>query len=194
MRRLASQLAKSCLIGWETTSSHELPPGITLAQERKTTFGETSRIDARVSLLKAVFVLIAIQLGREVNVRPNTEMAPTVPAGMPQEITRGTWEQLDEVNVSEMFVMRVLMLKSCPRFLRGRLRFSFFVSLRERLRCKLEQDMQGENRAWKLFALVPMLILHRPKHVGSGSAEQSLEGSGCQSTTHVDGCGSGAEG
>ena len=26
--------------------------------------------------------------------------------------------------------------------------------------------MQGENRAWKLFALVPMLLLHRPKHVG----------------------------
>ena len=130
-------------------------------------FGEASRMDARVSLLEAVFVLIAIQMGREVSVRPHTETVPTAPAGMPQEITRATWEQLDEVNVSEMFEMRVPMLKSCPRFLRGRLRFSFFVALRERLRCKLDQDMQGENRAWKLFALVPMLLLHRPKHVGS---------------------------
>ena len=138
-------------------------------------FGEASRMDARVCLLEAVFVLIAIQMGREVSVTPHTETAPTVPAGMPQEITRATWEQLDEVNVSEMFEMRVPMLKSCPRFRRGRFRFSFFVVLRERLRCKLEQDMQGENCAWKLFALVP-LLLHRPKHVGSVGRDELAKG------------------
>ena len=56
-------------------------------------------MDARVSLLEAVFVLIAIQLEREVSVRPHTETVPT-PAGMPQEITRAMCEQSDEVNVS----------------------------------------------------------------------------------------------
>ena len=96
-------------------------------------FGEAIRMDARVSLLEAVFVLIAIQLGMEVSVRPHTETVPTVPAGMPQEITRATWELFDDVNVSEMFMMRVPMLKSCPRFSeRRRLRFSFFIVLRER--------------------------------------------------------------
>ena len=70
-----------------------------------------------------------------------------------------TQKQHGPRHVSEMFVMRVPMLKSCPCFLRGRLRFSFFVTLWERPRCKLEQDMQGE--------MVPMLFLHRPKHVGS---------------------------
>ena len=59
------------------------------------------------------------------------------------------------------------MLKNCPHFLRGRLRFRFFTALRERLRAKMANDRVGEARAWKLFGHVPMMLLHRPKHTGS---------------------------
>ena len=59
------------------------------------------------------------------------------------------------------------MLKTCPRFLQGRLRFSFAIALRECHRAKLEGDMVGANRAWKLFGLVPILLLSRPAHIGS---------------------------
>ena len=54
------------------------------------------------------------------------------------------------------------MLRSCPRFLRGRLRESLSFALRERFRDKMVGDAQAETRGWKLFALIPMLLLRRP--------------------------------
>ena len=44
-------------------------------------------------------------------------------------INSGSWEQLDQIDLGETFLHRVPMLRSCPRFLRGRLRFSFGVAL-----------------------------------------------------------------
>ena len=75
---------------------------------------------------------------------------PTVPSDFPLEC----WQKLDQVDLSEVFLQRIPMLKSCPRFLRGRLRFSFGVALRERCRAKLNRDPVAELRAWKLFGLV----------------------------------------
>ena len=63
------------------------------------------------------------------------------------------------------------MLKSCPHFLRGRLRDCFQVALRERYLAKFRGDEAGQVRGWKLFALVPMMMLHRPQ--GSGSVGRS---------------------
>ena len=62
---------------------------------------------------------------------------------------------------------RVPMLKSCPRFLRGRLRQCWNHALRERCRARQEGDFVAEVRAWKLFCLVPMMILYKPRSVGS---------------------------
>ena len=59
------------------------------------------------------------------------------------------------------------MLKSCPHFLRGRLRFSFLIALRERHRAMMANDWVAEERAWKLFGLGPAMLLHRPRHTGS---------------------------
>ena len=53
------------------------------------------------------------------------------------------------------------MLKSCPYFFRGRLRNSFRVALEERHRAEGEGDELAEERAWKLFALVPRMLMHR---------------------------------
>ena len=53
------------------------------------------------------------------------------------------------------------MLKSCPHFLRGRLREGFGFALRERLRAKHEGDVVGESRAWKLFVLLLMMLLYQ---------------------------------
>ena len=86
---------------------------------------------------------------------------------MPTEITADSWGQLDQVDFDEMFLMRVPMLKNCPHFLWGRLRFCFFTALRVRLRAKMANDTVEEARSWKLFGLVPMMLLHRPKHTGS---------------------------
>ena len=59
------------------------------------------------------------------------------------------------------------MLKSCPHFLRGRLRQCWAVALRERHRARQVHDNAAEKRAWKLFGLVLLMLLHRPR--GSGS-------------------------
>ena len=139
------------------------------ARAQEYIFGEANRIDARVSLMKTVFVMITIHMSREATVVPQPGTAPSSNERRPtpQQINSSSWEQLDEVDLDEMFLMRAPMLKKCPRFLRGRLRFSFLVALRERLRCKLDGNRSGEDRAWKLFALVPMMLLHRPRHMGS---------------------------
>ena len=56
------------------------------------------------------------------------------------------------------------MLKSCPHFFRGRLRHSFRTALEERCLAALEGDV--EARAWKLFAVVPIMLLSRPRGIG----------------------------
>ena len=80
------------------------------------------------------------------------------------------WEELDRFSM-EIFRTRVPMLKSCPHFLRGRLRESFQVALREKHRAKMVQNEQVEIRAWKLFGLVPLMLMHRPR--GTGAVDRS---------------------
>ena len=41
------------------------------------------------------------------------------------------------------------------------------MALRERHRAQLARDPVAESRVWKLFGLVPIMLLHRPRHTGS---------------------------
>ena len=59
------------------------------------------------------------------------------------------------------------MLRSCPHLQRARLRQSFGAALEERHRAKVGGDEQAESRAWKLFSLIPLMLLHRPRGTGS---------------------------
>ena len=86
-------------------------------------------------------------------------MRPEVPHSLPD----GTWEQMDDVDLHEVFLLRIPILKSCPYFLRGRLRECFATILRERNRAELAGDIVAKERAWKAFGLVPLLLLHRPR-------------------------------
>ena len=83
------------------------------------------------------------------------------------EICADSWERLDEVDLDELFLQKIPMLKTCPRFLRGRLLHCFGVALRERHRAKLAGDRVAEVRAWKLFGMVPIMLLRRTKHSGT---------------------------
>ena len=129
---------------------------------------EAATVDARVALLEAAYARVTIQAGREFTAGEPTHRVP-VPRVEPRRpvapsISAESWEQLDHIDLSEAFTTRVPMLRSCPRFLRGRLRFSLGVALRERSRAKLARDPVAETRAWKLFGLIPMMLLHRPRH------------------------------
>ena len=73
-------------------------------------------------------------------------------------------QQLDEVDLSELFGTRVSMLKTCPLLPR---RQCFSVALRERHRARQAEDTLAEECPWKLFGLMPMMMLHRPRGPGA---------------------------
>ena len=130
------------------------------------------REDARVALLEVVFVVITLNEGRnqtpaEGDVVPPIPRASIGGTGIPTSVPRDSWEQLDNVDLEEVFLRRTPMLRSCPHFLRGRVRHCFTVTLGERSRAKVEGDIVGEERAWKAFALIPLMILNRPRGLGS---------------------------
>ena len=79
------------------------------------------------------------------------------------------------MNLEEVFLSRTPMLKSCPGFLRGRFRHCFCVASRERYRAKLAGDAVAEERAWKLFGLIPVMLLHRPQGCGSVGKQELAE-------------------
>ena len=64
------------------------------------------------------------------------------------------------------------MLKTCPYFMRGRLRQSLAVALWERSRAKDVGDVVGEERAWKVFGLIFVMLLYRPRGTMSIGREE----------------------
>ena len=53
------------------------------------------------------------------------------------------------------------MIKGVPSFLRGPLRAAWVVGLEEAKAGRREEDGQKRERAWKLFLLLPRMLLHR---------------------------------
>ena len=64
--------------------------------------------------------------------------------------------------------MEILLLsgKSPPVFLRGQYRSAMRFALEEAHRAREQRDEMGSTRAWKLFLLLPRLLLHRPLRGG----------------------------
>ena len=130
------------------------------ARAQEFLFSEACRFDARVALLEARCTWAArwrVPLGA----------IPANGQASVQVVEADRWAQLDSVNLTEFMLLRVPMLKSCPHFLRGQMRQCWGTALRERTRAKLAGDQSAESRAWKLFCLVPIMLLHRPRSSGS---------------------------
>ena len=133
------------------------------ARPHEVLLGRACSEDARVALLESVYVALVLHTGRELRVEP----ALAAPEAPPRDSVLGGWAQVDEVDLQEELLNRVPMLKSCPHFLQGRMRECFPVALRDRHRAKLAGDVLCQTRAWKLFCLVPKMLLHRPRNTGS---------------------------
>ena len=139
------------------------------ARAQEFILSEACRVDARVALLEVTYVAAVLHIGRMTGgPRGDTPRAiiqrPCCPAARGSRngsVPASSWQELDAVNVEDVFFRRVPMLRSCPRFLRGRFRECFSLGLRERFRAKQEGDVTAEIRGWKLFLLVPMMILHK---------------------------------
>ena len=140
------------------------------ARAQEHLFHRASGVDARVSLLEVAFVTIVLHMGRQgrESGRAAIGSVPSMPTNSTAErIGEVDWSQLDFFSLEELFLLQVPMLRSCPHFLRNRLRECFGFALRERFRAKVVADVEAEIRAWKLFGVIPMMLLHKPQGVGS---------------------------
>ena len=124
------------------------------ARAQEIVLSSACRVDARDALLEVVYVRAVLHTAQQMTVprvrgpvreSHRQHFLPTRNATLPGN----GWAELDDINVEEVLLQRITMLKSCPRFLRGRLRESFAWGLRERYRGKQEGDEIAERRGWK---------------------------------------------
>ena len=72
------------------------------------------------------------------------------------------WEALGTIDLVAIFQKRCLVLHSCPYQFRGRYRHASTLALQERHDATIAGDVQREGRAWKLFNLLPFMLLRKP--------------------------------
>ena len=101
--------------------------------------------------------------------------APTVEAEVVapvEEVTispvlRDAFRYLDIVDVSNIFQRRASVMRSPPKFLCGAFRPAVRVALQEIVRGAERVDERAQCRGWKLFLLLPRMLLFRPPRGGN---------------------------
>ena len=73
---------------------------------------------------------------------------------------------LDGVNLAEIFKQRARVMRSVPLFLKGAFRSAMRVALEEAQCARDRNDSNRDTRAWKLFLLLPRMLLSRPLRAG----------------------------
>ena len=175
------EAGEAAMIGWTSLRAAMRSWGITTEQDlsawlRRQAFpgAEVCLFAARVAMLEEVFVTTTLEFGRQTILareQPNEGSSCTRPGKITTRPHHSQFGFLRRHGFGGV-VRRVPMLKSCPYFFRGRLRNSFRVALEERHRAEGEGVELGEERAWKHFALVPRMLMHRVQ--GSGSVGRTL--------------------
>ena len=72
------------------------------------------------------------------------------------------WEILDEVSLQQVFQKRFSVLQSCPVQMKGRNRQAARVAIEALETAAFGNDEVMECGAWKLFLLLPFMLLRRP--------------------------------
>ena len=75
---------------------------------------------------------------------------------------RAAFVCLDGADLIVMFKTRAHVMKSPPKFLRGAYNSAMRVALREWEAGTEVGDEVRRCRAWKLFVLLPRMLLHKP--------------------------------
>ena len=82
-----------------------------------------------------------------------------------------SFQWLAEVDVEVVFKQRPSLMKSVPGFLKGAYRSAMRVALAEIDQGRSEEDATRSSRGWKLFLLLPRLLLHKPSRGWFGAKE-----------------------
>ena len=85
---------------------------------------------------------------------------------MPRRVFLEALRLLDEVDLALIFRRRVVVMKSVPKFMQGVFRVAVRAALEEVTAARLVRDDRRHTRAWKLFLLLPRLLLFRPPRGG----------------------------
>ena len=89
-------------------------------------------------------------------------------------ITTG-FESLDTVDLAEIWKVRAILMKSVPKFLHGVYRFAMRQALDAVKKGHEDRNEMMQIRGWKLFFLVPRLLLFRPRRGGGSVPKKQLE-------------------
>ena len=76
------------------------------------------------------------------------------------------FQSLDDVDLTQVFEVPAMVMKSIPKFMRGAFRGALKLSLQEIQRGSTANNSVVEARGWKLFFLLPRLLLFRPPRGG----------------------------
>ena len=101
----------------------------------------------------------------EMEVEPFLE-PPVPPVAVPVGNFLGSFQWLVEVDLEVVFKQRPCLMKSVPGFLKWAYRSAMRVALTEIDQGRSEEDATRSSRGWKLFLLLPRLLLHKPPRGG----------------------------
>ena len=94
------------------------------------------------------------------------------------EVTRATqaaFLSLDSVDLTVMFKTRANVMRSPPKFLRGAYKSAIRVALHEWEAGEVVQSEALKSRAWKLFVLLPRMLLFKPPLGGLVAKSKMVE-------------------
>ena len=91
-----------------------------------------------------------------------------LPPLLPQ--LRAAFASMDQVDVVAIFRQRAAVMKSVPRFLHGPFRNALKVAMEE----ASSSDPTRQERGWKVFLLLPRILMHRPPGGGHISRDKLI--------------------
>ena len=106
---------------------------------------------------------------------PEMAVSQVVPEVRPSARTQAGFAALDVINVRDIFTQRACVMKVPPAFLRGAYRSAMRTALLE-----ITSGMELSNntrvvRGWKLFVLLPRMLLFKPPRGGKVSKNVLLD-------------------
>ena len=76
------------------------------------------------------------------------------------------FESLDMVDLEKVFEERAFVMKSVPGFMKGAFQGALKISLEEIRKGQVARNAETSTRGWKLFVLLPRMLLCRPPRGG----------------------------
>ena len=102
------------------------------------------------------------------NTNRSNQGARTRDTGVPSEVPSTSWEGMDDVNLEGFLVQK-------PWFSSRTFPPLFLCGFAGKVQRKMAGDAVAEERAWKLFGLIPVVLLHRPQGCGSVGKQELAE-------------------